>query len=90
WLNHFFVTPELHRWHHSAQVPKGHRYSVNYGVGFILWDRIFGTYYLPIENGVPVQPDKLGHPDGIRDESNYFKLFFMTRYLPEFLQPSKR
>ncbi len=90
WLNYLFVTPELHRWHHSAQVPKGHKYSVNYGVGFILWDRIFGTYYLPVEDGVPVQPEKLGHPDGVRDESNYFKLLFLTRYLPEFVQSSKR
>jgi sterol desaturase/sphingolipid hydroxylase (fatty acid hydroxylase superfamily) len=90
WLNHIFVTPELHRWHHSAKVPKGHKFSVNYGVGFILWDRIFGTYYLPMADGIPVQPEKLGHPDGVRDEGNYFKLFFLARYLPEFLRPSKR
>lgn len=90
WLNHIFVTPELHRWHHAAETPKGHKYSVNYGVGFILWDRIFGTYYLPKKDGVPVQPDRLGHPDGIPDEKNYFKLFFLTRYLPAFLVPSKR
>lgn len=90
WLNYIFVTPELHRWHHSAQVPEGHRYSVNYGVGFILWDRIFGTYYLPMENGVPVQPEKIGHPGGGRDESNYFKLFFLTRYWPAALRFSRR
>lgn len=90
WLNHVFVTPELHRWHHSAQTPPGHRYSVNYGVGFILWDRIFGTYYLPKKDGVPLQPEKLGHPDGIPDERNYFRLFFLTRYLPSFLLPSRR
>jgi len=90
WLNHIFVTPELHRWHHSAKTPEGHKYSVNYGVGFILWDRLFGTYYLPKEDGVPVQPDSLGHPEGIPDEGNYFRLFFLTRYLPSFLQPSKR
>jgi len=90
WLNHIFVTPEIHRWHHSAKVPEGHKFSVNYGVGFILWDRIFGTYYLPKEDGAPAQPEKSGHPDGIRDESNYFKLFFLTRYLPEFLRLSKR
>jgi sterol desaturase/sphingolipid hydroxylase (fatty acid hydroxylase superfamily) len=89
WLNHIFVTPELHRWHHSAETPKGHKYSVNYGVGFILWDRIFGTYYLPLKDGVPVQPDSLGHPDGVADESNYFRLFFLTRYLPAFLRPAK-
>jgi len=89
WLNQLFVTPELHRWHHSAKVPEGHRFSVNYGVALILWDRIFGTYYLPMENGRPAQPERLGHPDGVRDERNYFKLFFLSRYLPQFLQPSK-
>jgi len=90
WLNKVFVTPELHRWHHSAKVPEGHRYSVNYGVGFILWDRLFGTYYLPVKDGVPVQPDKLGHPGGYKDEKNYLKLFFLTKYLPQFVRSSQR
>jgi len=30
-------------WHHSTKVPAGHRFSVNYGVGFALWDQVFGT-----------------------------------------------
>ena len=89
WLSKVFVTPELHRWHHSAEVPNGHKFSVNYGVGFILWDRIFGTYYLPMRDGVPLQPEKLGHPDGLDDEGNYLKLFFLTRYLSNAAQPSK-
>jgi sterol desaturase/sphingolipid hydroxylase (fatty acid hydroxylase superfamily) len=83
WLNRVFVTPEVHRWHHSAKVPDGHRYSVNYGVGLILWDRLFGTYYLPMKDGVPVQPDNLGHPEGVADERNYVKLLLLTRYLPK-------
>ena len=86
WLNKFFVTPELHRWHHTADVPKGHKYAVNYGVGFIIWDRLFGTYYLPMEGGVPVQPDRLGNPSGYADEKNYFKLLFLTRYWPKVWQ----
>jgi sterol desaturase/sphingolipid hydroxylase (fatty acid hydroxylase superfamily) len=84
WLNRIFVTPEVHRWHHAAKVPEGHRYSVNYGVGIVLWDRLLGTYYLPMKDGVPVQPDKLGHPGGIADERNYLKLLFLTRYWPRF------
>lgn len=90
WLNYVFVTPEIHRWHHAAEVPEGHKYSVNYGVGFSLWDRVFGTFYLPDEDGVPAQPPKLGHPDGVRDEGNYFKLFFLTRYWPKLLHHSRR
>jgi sterol desaturase/sphingolipid hydroxylase (fatty acid hydroxylase superfamily) len=82
WLSRVFVTPEVHRWHHSADVPKGHKYSVNYGVGIAIWDRLLGTYYLPMKDGVAVQPEKIGHPGGLADERNYLKLFFLTRYLP--------
>lgn len=90
WLNKIFVTPEVHRWHHSAVVPEGHKYSVNYGVGFAIWDRLLGTYYLPMKDGVPVQPDRLGNPDGLSDESNYFRLFFLTRYLAGFTRKSRQ
>jgi sterol desaturase/sphingolipid hydroxylase (fatty acid hydroxylase superfamily) len=89
WLNRIFVTPEVHRWHHSAKVPEGHRYSVNYGVGVVLWDQLLGTYYLPMKDGVPEQPEKLGHPEGVADESNYLKLLFLTRYLPSFTKTAK-
>jgi sterol desaturase/sphingolipid hydroxylase (fatty acid hydroxylase superfamily) len=83
WLNRVFVTPQVHRWHHSAKTPDGHKYSVNYGVGIVLWDRLLGTYYLPMKDGLPVQPEKLGHPEGIPDEGNYLKLFFLKRYWPK-------
>jgi sterol desaturase/sphingolipid hydroxylase (fatty acid hydroxylase superfamily) len=73
-LNRWLVTPEVHRWHHSAVVPDGHRYSVNYGVEVSFWDRLFGTFYLPVKDGEPLQPERLGHPDGVADEPNYFKL----------------
>jgi sterol desaturase/sphingolipid hydroxylase (fatty acid hydroxylase superfamily) len=33
-LNYLFVTPEVHRWHHSEKVPEGYGYSCNYGVWF--------------------------------------------------------
>jgi len=89
WLNKWFVTPEVHRWHHSVVVPDGHKYAVNFGVGFILWDRLFGTCYLSMENGIPLQPDRLGHPSGYKDETNYFKLLFLTRYWPKFGSKNK-
>jgi sterol desaturase/sphingolipid hydroxylase (fatty acid hydroxylase superfamily) len=73
-LNYIFVTPEVHRWHHSAKVPAGHKYSVNYGVGFIVWDILFGTFYLPRKDGVAEQPQRLGHPSGLSDEPSYLKL----------------
>jgi sterol desaturase/sphingolipid hydroxylase (fatty acid hydroxylase superfamily) len=73
-LNYLFVTPEVHRWHHAADVPQGYGYSCNYGIEFSFWDVIFGTYYLPRENGQAVQPERIGHPSGIPDERNYLKL----------------
>lgn len=76
-LNYLFVTPEVHRWHHSARVPEGHKYSVNYGVEFVVWDLIFGTFYLPMKHGHPEQPDRMGHPSGLPDESNYLKLLLV-------------
>ena len=73
-LNYLFVTPEVHRWHHAAKVPEGYGYSCNYGVEFPVWDMLFGTFYLPHKDGQAVQPERIGHPDGIPDEKNYLRL----------------
>ena len=61
-LSRLFVTPEVHRWHHSAVVPEGHRYSVNYSVELSFWDRLFGTYYLPVKDGEAEQPSTSAIP----------------------------
>ena len=73
-LNYLFMTPEVHRWHHSRKVPEGYGYSCNYGVEFSFWDVIFGTYYLPHKDGQTVMPEHIGHPDGLPDEGNYLKI----------------
>jgi sterol desaturase/sphingolipid hydroxylase (fatty acid hydroxylase superfamily) len=74
-LNYLFVTPEVHRWHHAANVPEGYGYSCNYGVEFSFWDIIFGTFYLPQKDGVAEQPERIGYPGGgLPDEGNYLKL----------------
>ena len=73
-LNYAFITPEVHRWHHAAKVPEGYGYSCNYGVDFSIWDRLFGTFYLPRKDGQVVQPERIGHPDGLPDEANYLRL----------------
>lgn len=77
WLNYIFVTPEVHRWHHSILVPEGHKFSVNYGVEFSFWDVLFGTYYLPQKDGVRQPPERLGHPGGMPDEPNYLRLLLV-------------
>jgi sterol desaturase/sphingolipid hydroxylase (fatty acid hydroxylase superfamily) len=77
-LNYLFVTPEVHRWHHSAQVPEGYGYSCNYGVEFSFWDIVFRTFYLPVKNGVAEQPERIGYPcGGLPDEGNYLKLLLV-------------
>jgi len=77
WLNYIFVTPEVHRWHHSLVVPEGHKYSVNYGVEFSFWDVVFGTYYAPRKEGQWQPPERLGHPGGMADEGNYLRLLLV-------------
>ena len=73
-LNYGLVTPEVHRWHHTAKVPEGYGYSCNYSVDFPVWDMLFGTFYLPKKDGQVLQPERIGHPDGIPDEANYLRL----------------
>ena len=77
WLNYLIATPEVHRWHHTAAVPDGYGYSVNYGVEFSFWDILFGTFYLPQKDGQPIQPERIGHPGGLPDESSYLRLLLV-------------
>ena len=44
WLNYVFNTPEVHRYHHS-RVPK--EANTNYGQVLMVFDVLFGTFYLP-------------------------------------------
>ena len=49
WLNYLISGPELHRWHHSKWKEESNH---NYGNNLIIWDRLFGTYYLPTDRQV--------------------------------------
>jgi len=53
YLNYIISGPELHRWHHSMVVRESNK---NYGNNLIIWDLIFGTWYLPKDTKV----DELG------------------------------
>ena len=93
WLNYFFNTPEVHRWHHAAEFPDNERfkYGCNFGVGVTFWDVIFGTFYLPRdEQGRVVPPPRLGHPGGYPDEPNYLKIFFGARAFPSVMRLFER
>lgn len=43
-LNYFFSMAELHRWHHSKIVAESDH---NFGNNLLVWDWVFGTWYLP-------------------------------------------
>jgi ornithine lipid hydroxylase len=48
-LNRVIAGPELHRWHHSADVAESQH---NYGSKLIVWDSLFGTRYHPADRQV--------------------------------------
>lgn len=43
-LNYLVSSPELHRWHHSVEIAESDR---NFGNNLIIWDLLFGTWFLP-------------------------------------------
>lgn len=49
WFNYIISGPELHRWHHSKIIKEA---NTNYGNDIILWDILFGTFFLPKEGAV--------------------------------------
>lgn len=52
-LNYIISGPELHRWHHSFVIREANK---NYGNNLIIWDLLFGTWFLPKDKEV----EKLG------------------------------
>ena len=55
-LRKWIVSPNNHRWHH-ADNPAA--YNKNFGDMFVMWDRIFGTWYDP-----EICKEKIGLPEG--------------------------
>lgn len=49
WLNYIISGPELHRWHHSKTIKESNN---NYGNNIIVWDILFGTFFLPKDRAV--------------------------------------
>jgi sterol desaturase/sphingolipid hydroxylase (fatty acid hydroxylase superfamily) len=48
-LSELFSTAEMHRWHHSQRLSES---NSNYANVFILWDKLFGTFYRPRDRTV--------------------------------------
>ncbi len=71
WLNYLFVGPELHRYHHSANVDE----AKNYGATLSLYDQLFGTFvYRP-----GVAPAELGVDprSGLPPYERYFDVMLL-------------
>ena len=56
WLNLIVGSAETHRWHHARDLRTG---ACNYGSTTMVWDRLFGTWYLPTNKTV----GEIGIPD---------------------------
>ncbi len=67
YLKYLFVTPSMHRIHHSIKISE---HNTNYGFNLSLWDRLMGTYNESFKNKLI-----LGLPN-FRD-LKYSKLHFM-------------
>lgn len=50
-LNYLLSGPELHRWHHSKLIEES---DTNFGNNVIVWDLLFGTWFLPKDRQVGV------------------------------------
>jgi sterol desaturase/sphingolipid hydroxylase (fatty acid hydroxylase superfamily) len=50
-LNWIFSMAEPHRWHHSRTLAEA---NSNYGSNLIVWDVVFGTFFLPRDREPPV------------------------------------
>ena len=77
-LNWIFSMAELHRWHHSRQVPVGGKAvgNCNYGANTILWDVVFGTRFLPKDQTQPIDDF------GISGMNNFPKSYWKQMLTP--------
>jgi sterol desaturase/sphingolipid hydroxylase (fatty acid hydroxylase superfamily) len=51
-LNRIFSAAEPHRWHHSRTLDEA---NSNYGSNLIVWDLLFGTFFLPRDREPPAE-----------------------------------
>ena len=72
WLTKFLVTPRFHHWHHGIE---REAIDVNFAIHFPLFDRLFGTFFMPERRW----PDGYGIPEEMPQG-----------YLRQFLFPFKR
>lgn len=74
-LRSILVSPRFHRWHHTHSAEGG---NMNFANVFSLWDRLFGTFYLPAGR----EPERFGLDDGGLEESYLAHLLYPFRKRP--------
>lgn len=80
WLNYILYMPDHHRFHHS----KIHREAdTNYSGPTIIWDQIFGSFYLPHTHG----PEQLGIDDNEKIVVGQHTLPIWQSYWQQFKSP---
>ena len=72
-LEWVFVSPRLHRWHHSESVVES---NSNFGIGLIVFDRLFGTVLDPEHRE---SPEKMG-VEGVPAAQGSVKDMFLTAF----------
>jgi len=53
-FKYLFNNPQMHIWHHAKDLPKNHRFGMNYGLTLSVWDYLFKTAYVP-SNGRDIE-----------------------------------
>lgn len=52
WLDGWWSTARMHRWHHSARLEES---NTNFGNTTMVWDRLFGTHHDDVDRGPGVE-----------------------------------
>lgn len=76
-LKYILNTPQLHIWHHENDYHK--RGNVNFGDALIIWDHVFGTFYMP-EKPVDTSQLSLGF-DGVEEYPQSFVVQFFLPFI---------
>jgi sterol desaturase/sphingolipid hydroxylase (fatty acid hydroxylase superfamily) len=71
-LNRIFSMAEPHRWHHSRVLGEA---NANYGSNLIVWDLVFGSFFLPADRPAPTEIGIAGMPS------------FPSRYVEQLVTP---
>lgn len=79
-LSQILATSDVHRWHHSRSMAES---NTNFGNATMIWDRLFGTFYLPHDRKPPLEVGVEGLALPERYLAHLALPFVMQRYQQE-------